>query len=807
MEILCDRQNMRGVSTLNSDQDLRFGPLVYGSTLPLSVGIVDNITAPSGSRIWQPIDVSTGTLKAAVGRGFALPVAGSFRLISGVNQTSGPLVTGKTYLVLTYLSGDDFTNVGGSNTSGTIFTSSGTAPTTWSNASILQDVTAEIAFDCWSTAVASALNALPSIAAAGGVTVSGDSGYFTVSFVNAGPQSQIYGDPANLAPSSLVDAGTLIDGSTDPVIREVQTLQIVQDVGAFVNLTTASASAAVTIDPVQTGGAGVNAQYRVSISPTPYDGSLTLILAGRETAFLAYNAGASDVVAALETLTQKSGLLVSGRRYKITAFVTGDDFTNLGAGSNATGIVFTATSTTPTTWTHSSSLSPVGAGNVQAIQETTSQWLIQFVGDMAGVDMGTMTGNATGILVVPEKSGTLDLRTSGCALILGQADNASVIFEIQYTPSGGTPQTVYRQSQTLIMPAIKPASGTPTPRDQFYDKAAIDAMLAAITTWIVSSGGIADLTSGQQAQIVEGTGVITTDGKRWAYKGAGSKVLEASYVQIADITPTLADISDMSANARTLNAAADFAAMAALLPLLSNDGGNLSVDSGTLFALNFSDGTNLFSSLFDGTGGYVAYATSATYATYDSSGTNLLSSLFDGSGGNAAYAAYASWAGSAHDAAYADSSGTQSLPSLFDGTGGNVAYATNAGYATYDGGGHLLSDLFDGSGGNVAVAQSIPTGFDLGTINPQWGEGTLMGDFFLSWYDISSGSLTASSFGIPDLSAYSSLFDGTGGNVANATSAGNVTLTDFTFPAFYIGTVPYYALDTGGVLTFSTTAP
>lgn len=51
-----------------------------------------------------------------------------------------------------------------------------------------------------------------------------------------------------------------------------------------------------------------------------------------------------------------SGLLIIGNRYIITAFVTGDDFTNVGAASNATGIVFIATGATPTTWTHSSTL-------------------------------------------------------------------------------------------------------------------------------------------------------------------------------------------------------------------------------------------------------------------------------------------------------------------------------------------------------------------------------------------------------------------------------------------------------------------
>lgn len=54
---------------------------------------------------------------------------------------------------------------------------------------------------------------------------------------------------------------------------------------------------------------------------------------------------------------------------------------------------------------------------------------------------------------------------------------------------------------------------------------------------IVSSGGIAVLDAGQQAEIDEGTVVTTTDGRRWVYSGTGSKTLEASYIELADITP------------------------------------------------------------------------------------------------------------------------------------------------------------------------------------------------------------------------------------------------------------------------------
>ncbi len=54
-----------------------------------------------------------------------------------------------------------------------------------------------------------------------------------------------------------------------------------------------------------------------------------------------------------------SGTLEIGKKYRITNYIAGDDFTNIGAASNATGVMFTATGTTPTTWTNSSTLNEI----------------------------------------------------------------------------------------------------------------------------------------------------------------------------------------------------------------------------------------------------------------------------------------------------------------------------------------------------------------------------------------------------------------------------------------------------------------
>jgi hypothetical protein len=64
-----------------------------------------------------------------------------------------------------------------------------------------------------------------------------------------------------------------------------------------------------------------------------------------------------------------SGSLITGRKYLIQNFHTGDDFTNVGAPSNATGVIFTATGTAPTTWTNGSILQQVNFPGNFSIQD------------------------------------------------------------------------------------------------------------------------------------------------------------------------------------------------------------------------------------------------------------------------------------------------------------------------------------------------------------------------------------------------------------------------------------------------------
>jgi hypothetical protein len=73
-----------------------------------------------------------------------------------------------------------------------------------------------------------------------------------------------------------------------------------------------------------------------------------------------------------------SGLLTVGRTYKILDYKATDNFINVGASANATGVIFVATGTTPTLWTNKSVLQ-------DQLLVTSDSGL--FVNDISGVDL------------------------------------------------------------------------------------------------------------------------------------------------------------------------------------------------------------------------------------------------------------------------------------------------------------------------------------------------------------------------------------------------------------------------------------
>lgn len=110
---------------------------------------------------------------------------------------------------------------------------------------------------------------------------------------------------------------------------------------------------------------------------------------------------------------------------------------------------------------------------------------------------------------------------------------------------------------------------------------------------VVSSGGIANLTAGQQADIAEGTIVATTDGQRWVYSGTGSKTLEASYVSLADTTPQWSAIESKPAFAAvaTSGAYSDLSGRPTLGTMASQNANAVAITGGSIDGVILDGGT------------------------------------------------------------------------------------------------------------------------------------------------------------------------------------------------------------------------
>lgn len=109
---------------------------------------------------------------------------------------------------------------------------------------------------------------------------------------------------------------------------------------------------------------------------------------------------------------------------------------------------------------------------------------------------------------------------------------------------------------------------------------------------IVSSGGIADLSAPQQAEIEEGAVVATTDGRRWIYS-SGSKTSEASYIEMADITPEWSVIANKPsfATVATSGSYNDLTDLPTLGTIASQAANNVNITGGTITGAVIDGGT------------------------------------------------------------------------------------------------------------------------------------------------------------------------------------------------------------------------
>ena len=119
------------------------------------------------------------------------------------------------------------------------------------------------------------------------------------------------------------------------------------------------------------------------------------------------DAGTADFLMNRTTVATTSGSLVVGIAYRLTDWITNDDFVNVGAASNADGIEFIATGTTPTTWTNSSIVNTMvectlkvedGAGNFTTYEGDLILLTKGVTGNIDGAVQIAYTGKITGAL-------------------------------------------------------------------------------------------------------------------------------------------------------------------------------------------------------------------------------------------------------------------------------------------------------------------------------------------------------------------------------------------------------------------------
>lgn len=181
----------------------------------------------------------------------------------------------------------------------------GTFTLTWGG-----DTTAQLPFNLSAYDLSVALNALPGVIVAGGVTISGNvNGPFKIRFITNGARATITSVANALFPPSIVTIAPSQTGTaTNP---SCQVLSFNQNPIVALNAWTPQAAAAVTVTSLST-----TVIQRVSIPAGTYGGSFTLTYNGATSIAIPFNAQLDLVASALNALAGITGAtVVPGQNY------------------------------------------------------------------------------------------------------------------------------------------------------------------------------------------------------------------------------------------------------------------------------------------------------------------------------------------------------------------------------------------------------------------------------------------------------------------------------------------------------------
>lgn len=228
-------------------------------------------------------------------------------------------------------------------------------------------------------------------------------GYFRITWTVAGVRAASTVENGALVPASDPEVKILHEGTL--TTKAIQTLRLLQAPAALGTLNDYQDEVATTVTVVHTGSAGENHKVRVSFDPAPIGGTWTINLTGKSKE-LSANATPEEVQAALE---------------------------NAKYGAD-----------------------PIGAGNVVVTREPSGAYFVEFIGEHAQEDMGTITVTGTRLTRVPVWAGTMDTDTPAIEAMLGTEDSIPAILEITGIPPTGGPRKLYREPITVVSPILRP---------------------------------------------------------------------------------------------------------------------------------------------------------------------------------------------------------------------------------------------------------------------------------------------------------------------------------------------------------------
>lgn len=341
------------------------------------------------------------------------------------------------------------------------------------------DSTSNIPYNATVATIATAINALASITAAGGVVVSAiSSTTLRIAFNSVGTRTTLSVDASGLSPTSaskviIARAGS-VSASAIYICKLSQSVCVYQDAWTDTPAPTISVETLV-----------VNQTKRVTIAPTPISGSWTLTTTGAIAAKVEVDGDETNVPTYWgELATQRWGSFATS----FTNSIGGDFY------------------------------------QMSVIQTDANSWDFTVKNDYevpVGYTMPfTVSGNFTGF---PSKRAYLDFNTVEVEYLLNGSATVSVVLEIEIEKSTGERWTVLQTTCTIINDLIDQGTYSPTSLETAIADAPSDGSLYGRKdgAWSVVTGGGG---SGSYLPLAGGTmtGAIVFDGTSGQYISKGN---------------------------------------------------------------------------------------------------------------------------------------------------------------------------------------------------------------------------------------------------------------------------------------------